>query len=171
MITALVNLRKSTQIFNAKFPLFILPKEALIEEKDGIVFLDGLCLDDRNIKSDKLGVRRLRSSYPNKAVLNKAVHDIPSMLKSTAKRYIDSEGTVFEYQKSLLVSLRYHKILKVEDRGVTCLVWIKGINSPFPVLRPPLAYMTWAGILYNGAHPWILYEFSEERKKDTKRKI
>jgi len=167
----LVSSRKNTRIFNACFPLFILPKEALIEEKDGIVFLDGQCLDDKNIESDRLGVRRLRSPYPGRFPLTRAVHDIPSMLKSSAKKFIDSNGQIFYYEKTLVVDLKYHKITKIEDREVACLVWVKEINTPFTVLRPPLVYMKWAGILYNGNYPWLLYEFCEEKKKDTKRKI
>lgn len=164
-------MRKSTRIFNAEFPLFVLPKDAFIEEKDGIVFLDGQCLDDKNVNSQKLGVRRLKSSYPNKFPLTKAIHDIPSMLKSSYKRYIDSVGTLFSYEKTTVVDLKYHKIVKVEDKDIACLVWVEGVNSPFSCLRPPLAYIKWAGILYNGSFPWILYEFCEEKKKNTKRKI
>jgi hypothetical protein len=171
MITVLVSLRKNTKIFNAQFPLFVLPKDAFIEEKDGVVFLDGQCLDDKNVSDERLGVRRLRSSYPNKFPLAKAIHDIPSMLKSSYRRFIDSAGDIFFYNKTLIVDLKYHRIVKIEDRDIACLIWVKGINSPFTVLRPPLSYMKWAGILYNGSYPWILYEFCEEKKKDTKRKI
>lgn len=167
----LASLIKSTEVFNAHFPLFILPKDSLIDERDGIIFLDGECLDDTNVQHDRLGVRRLRSSYPNKFKLIKAVHDIPSMLKSSGKRFIDSKGDIFYYEKTTLVDLKYHKVNKVEGKGIACLVWLNKVSSPFSVLRPPPAYMRWAGVLYNGKHPWILYEFTESIKRDTKRKI
>ena len=48
-------------LVDAEFPVFILSADE-IEEKDGIVFADGLCLDDKNAKGDTLGLRRLHSS-------------------------------------------------------------------------------------------------------------
>lgn len=153
------------------FPLFLLPQDADIEEVDGILFADGKCLDDRNIKADRLGVRRLQTSYPSLYPLQKAVHDIPSLLKSSAKRFINEAGEVFSYEKTKMADLRYLLIKKVQDRGVASIVWVEDINFPFTVPRPPEASMRYAGILYEGKYPWLLYEFSEKRKKDTKRKI
>jgi|TARA_Y100001938_G_C8033444_1_gene401979 hypothetical protein len=153
------------------FPLYVLPQEADIEEIDGILFADGKCLDDKNTEGETLGLRRLRTPYPNVYPLKKAVHDIPSLLKSSSKRFINSEGEVFSYEKTRMVPLRYHLIYKVQNRDIVSLVWIEDINFPFEVPRPPSPLMRWAGILYEKNYPWLLYEFSEEWKKDSKRKI
>ena len=67
------------------FPVFILPRDIDIDTQDGIVFANRQMLDDLNVNHDSLGMRRLRSSYPTKFPLTKAVHDIPSFLKSAAK--------------------------------------------------------------------------------------
>ena len=128
------------------FPLFILPENADIEEIDGILFADGKCLDDKNSAGSTLGRRRLQTSYPNIYPLTKAVHD-------------------------RMVPLKYHLIKKVQTKDHASLVWIEDINFPFEVPRPPDAGMYWAGILYEKSHPWLLYEFAEKQKKDTKRKI
>jgi len=153
------------------FPLFILPETSDIEEIDGILFADGKCLDDKNTPGSTLGRRRLRTPYPNIFPLNKAVHDIPSLLKSSAKRFINEKGQVFSYEKSRMVPLKYHLIKKVQNKESASLVWIEDINFPFEVPRPPDSDMLWAGILYEKSYPWLLYEFSEQMKKDTKRKI
>jgi hypothetical protein len=158
-------------IADLTFPLFILPQDTDIEEIDGILFADGKCLDDKNTAGSTLGKRRLRTPYPNIYPLNKAVHDIPSLLKSSAKRFINEQGQVFNYEKSRMVPLKYHFIKKIRTKETASLVWIEDINFPFEVPRPPDASMTCAGILYERSHPWLLYEFSEQMKKDTKRKI
>lgn len=153
------------------FPVFILPRDIDIDTQDGIVFANRQMLDDLNVNHDSLGMRRLRSSYPTKFPLTKAVHDIPSFLKSAAKRFVDSNGTVFRYDKTRMVDLRYYLIKSVRRLGTKSIVWIEDINFPFDLARPPDPEMRWAGILYDGRHPWLLYEFSENKKKDTKRKI
>ena len=158
-------------IADLTFPLFILPEDADIEEIDGILFADGKCLDDKNSLGSTLGRRRLQTSYPNIFPLQKAVHDIPALLKSSAKRFINEQGQVFSYEKSRMVPLKYHLIKKVQTKNHASLVWIEDINFPFEVPRPPEGGMTWAGILYENTHPWLLYEFAEQQKKDTKRKI
>ena len=41
------------RLVDAEFPVFIL-RPAEVEERDGILFADGLCLDDKNAKGDTL---------------------------------------------------------------------------------------------------------------------
>ena len=84
------------RLVDAEFPVFILSADE-IEEVDGIVFADGLCLDDKNAKGDTLGMRRLHSSYPNMYRLSKAIHEIPTLLKTSSRKIIDSEGQRFNY--------------------------------------------------------------------------
>jgi len=153
------------------FPVYVLPKDTEIDRQDGIVFANGQMLDDRNVSGKTLGSRRLRSSYPTKFVLNKATHDIPSFLKSAGKNFIDSHGKLFNYEKTKMADLKYHLIKKVQARNTVSIVWIEDINFPFTVLRPPEASMRYAGILYEKTYPWLLYEYCEFWKKDTKRKI
>jgi hypothetical protein len=158
-------------IADLTFPLFIIPEDTDVEYIDGILFADGKCLDDKNTPGSTLGRRRLRTPFPNIFPLTKAVHDIPSLMKSSAKRFVNDKGQVFSYTKSKMIPLKYHLIKTVQNKDNASLIWIEDINFPFEVPRPPEAGMLWAGILYERRHPWLLYEFSEEQKKDTKRKI
>jgi len=51
------------------------------------------------------------------------------------------------------------------------LIRVKGHNSPFTVPRPPEVGYTWAGVLHVQGLPWMLYEYSETKLKDTRRKV
>jgi len=157
------------RLVDAEFPVFILSANE-IEERDGIVFADGLCLDDKNVKGDTLGLRRLHSSYPDMYQLTKAIHDIPTLLKTSSRKFIDSEGHIFNYEKTRFVPLIYHEIMSIVHKEIATIVWLKDVNSPFTIPRPPDPRMKWAGVLYNRT-PWLIYEFSEAKKKDTKRKV
>ena len=159
------------RLSDLEFPVFVLPKDTEIDTQDGIVFADRQMLDDLNPKGSTIGIRRLRSSYPTKFNLNKAVHDIPSFLKVGAKKFVDSKGTVFNYEKTRMVDLKYLHINKVQWNESHSVLWVEDVNFPFNILRPPSPEMRWAGLLYDKGLPWILYEYSEFRKKDTKRKI
>ena len=161
------------QLNDLVFPVYILPKEVHIEySSDGIIFADGKCLDDLNIKEDTLGKRRLKSSYPHKYILIKSYGDLVSLIKSSGKKFIDTKGKIFSYEKRYWVKLIYKKIAKVETQEYFSTVLVRGIKTPFVVYRPPFSIMKWAGILYSKEkNPWLLYEFAENRKKDSRRKI
>ena len=157
------------RLVEAEFPVFILSADE-IEEVDGIMFADGLCLDDKNAEGDTLGMRRLHSSYPNMYRLTKAIYDIPSLLKTSSRKFIDSEGHIFNYEKTRFVPLIYHEIMEIVHKNFASIVWLKDINSPYTIPRPPDPQMRWAGVLYNKT-PWLIYEFSESKKRDTRRKL
>ena len=63
------------------------------------------------------------------------------------------------------------KIKKVERKSYATLIWVKGHNAPFTVPRPPEDGNTWAGVLHLYGIPWMLYEYSDEKLKDTRRKV
>ena len=48
---------------------------------------------------------------------------------------------------------------------------LKGVSFPFKIPRPPHADTSWAGVLHLSGIPWILYEYSEFQKSDTRRKV
>ena len=101
-------------------------------------------------------------------------HSIPSLagiLKQNDKTFIDTEGTPFIYQKTRNSSLKYYKIRKIEQKGVASVLWLKDINSPFTIPRPPPLEMTWAGVLHVESWPWVLYNYSETYQKPTRRRI
>ena len=85
--------------------------------------------------------------------------------------FIDSNGMPFIYEKTKLLKLSYLPIKKVIQKDVASLLHVKGSKSPFTIPRPPEQGMTWAGILHLNGFPWMLYEYSDKKLKDTHRKV
>ena len=155
---------------NVEYPAYKIDADN-IELCDGLLFLDGQIVDDRNMPGKTLGLRRLQSPMKGLYELKKAVIDPVSMIRNPAGSYIDSLGRIFTYTKTRAVPLKYSIIRKVDKKETYSLVWVKGINFPYTVKRPPVPGNTWAGILYVDGHPWLLYSYATEKQKDTWRKI
>ena len=155
---------------NIEFPVFVLHTDN-IELIDGILWIDNQVLDDKNMLGTTLGRRRLQSPmkglYPLKYMLN----DETEILHHQGKFYIDSSGVFFIKSKTITTQLKYHKIMRVEKKITASRLWIKDCPFPFPLKRPLPENASWAGVLYRDGIPWIIYDLSEERKKDTWRKI
>lgn len=152
-----------------EFPVYILPSEDW-SFSDGLMFLEGKVVDDRNMKGDTLGIRRLQTGYPELLELKKSINSIQGILKQKQKAFIDSKGRPFLYEKTLFCKLRYYKIKKKEGRDGYSLLWLTGVSTPFKVPRPPEDGYIYAGVLLFNSLPWVLYEYSLTAKKDTRRK-
>ena len=153
-----------------KFPIFTVHTDN-IEVVDGIMWIENQVLDDRNMSGDTLGKRRLQSPMKSIYPLKSMIRDIVGLLKHQGKHYIDSSGYFFTKEKTQTVELKYHKILRVEKKTIASVLWIKECPFPFTLERPLPENMSWAGILYRDGIPWLFYEASEQKKKDTWRKI
>tara|TARA_B100001094_G_scaffold44598_1_gene39404 strand:- start:15874 stop:16326 length:453 start_codon:yes stop_codon:yes gene_type:complete len=138
---------------------------------DGLLFLDDQLLDDKNMSGGTIGIRRVQTPFRDLFPLKKSLINHIGILKQTGNTFIDSQGDPFIYEKTLLCKLKYFKIRKVDRKGVASLLWVKGINFPFTIPRPPEDGRTWAGILHLHNIPWLLYEYSEVKLKDTRRKV
>jgi len=155
---------------NIRFPVYKIGSSDW-EKCDGLLFIDGELVDDKNMPGDSIGIRRIQTPHKNLYKLNKQIDSLHGILKQSLKTFIDSNGTPFIYEKTLMCQLKYYKIIRVEQKEVASLIWCKDIKHPFTVPRPPEQGMTWAGVLHFHGLPWILYEYSEEKKKDTRRKV
>ena len=153
-----------------QFPAFLL-KSGNWDTKDGLLFCDGQLLDDTNQMGSTLGARRMQTPFKDKYELKKAVSAPNGILKQNTPYFIDNKGNPFIYEKTRYLSLKYHKITKIQRKEVASLVWVKGHNAAFTVARPPDPDMEWAGILHLQGVPWMLYEYSEKKLKDTRRKV
>lgn len=151
------------------FPIYPLPSSNW-ERVDGLLFVDGKVVDDTNMTGETLGIRRLQTSF-EVLPLTKAILDFTGMIKQTKNVFIDSTGFVFIYQKTKMLPLRYKKIKKIDRKVVASVLHLEGERQPLKIIRPPETGMLWAGILYYQELPWKLYEYSEEVKKDTRRKV
>lgn len=176
-----MNIIGATDLDKVTYPCFRLPKpeytwsgeELDLYNNDGVVFYEGKVLDDKNIKSSSLGIRRLKTPFPEESLvpLKKAAKTKLAIVKSAAGYYIDSKGLIFKYEKTKFLKLKYTRIKKVERKDTYSLLWLFNELTPIKIPRPPPAEMSWAGFLYLGPVPWLLYEYSEIKKPDTRRKV
>jgi len=118
-----------------------------------------------------LGIRRVQTPFTELLPLRRSLISHVGLLKQTKKNFIDSKGVPFTYEKTKFCKLKYYKIRKVDLKEVASLLWVHGIKTPFTIPRPPKEDRGWAGILHMGNTPWLLYEYSKVKLKDTKRKV
>ena len=153
-----------------KFPIFVLHTDNIMFV-DGILWIENQVLDDTNMKGETLGMRRLQTPMTSIYPLKSMIKSIRAYLEHQGKYYIDSTGRWFRKIKSTKAELKYHKIKRVDQRIVTSVLWIKGCPYPFDMDRPLAASEMWAGMLYRDGAPWLLYDTSPKKKKDSWRKI
>ena len=158
------------QISQIKFPIFKLPSGNWYRT-DGLLFLDGEILDDKNQVGETLGARRLQTPHENLMRLNSMISTHRGLIKEGHKMFIDSSGRPFIYEKTQYCTVKYLKIKQVDLKDHACLLWLQGVRQPFTTPRPPPSHMKWAGLLHLRKLPWMLYEYSEEHQKDKRRKV
>lgn len=158
------------KISKVKFPVYILDSSNW-HEQDGLLFIDNRLLDDKNMPGDTLGKRRLQTPFRELYPLKASLGSLLGILKQTKKTFIDTEGTTFIYEKTENCSLKYYKIRKIEQKESASVLWVKGLSFPFKIPRPPMNELQWAGILHRKGIPWMLYEYSDCKKSDTRRKV
>ena len=156
------------QKFN--FPLFVIHTDN-VEEIDGILWIEDQVLDDKNMSGETLGVRRLQSPMKSIYPVKYMIKDIRSYLDHQGKFYIDNTGYFFRKDKTKKATLKYHKILRVDLNTIASGLWVKDCTFPFTLDRPLRDDQTWAGIQYREGIPWLLYDTSTEKKKNSWRKI
>ena len=154
-----------------KWPVYVLHSDE-IEQRDGLLFCDTEIVDDKNMKGETLGTRRLQTPHKNLYKLKIMIENFQDFVHHKGKPfYIDSEGNFFRWTKNKKCNLISHKIQKVMKRDIATLIWVKNIPFPFFVKRPPEARLRYASVLYVNTQPSILYSFSEKEQKKTWRKI
>ena len=139
--------------------------------QDGLLFLENKILDDKNMGGKSLGMRRLQTPHKNLYPLRYQLDDLRGLIKSSKKTFVDSNGAIFNYIKTEFVSLKYYKIERVEKLEKAVRLRIERVKKPFIVPRPPASEIQYAGLLHYGIRPWMLYEYSETKLKDTRRKV
>ena len=152
------------------FPVFVLGSDNW-DVQDGLVYLDGLILDDRNIKANTLGKRRLLTPYKNIYQLKRGIINHTGILKQNKNSFIDSKGTLFTYEKTKFATLKYLKIVEIRKKNTSSILFVEKCRTPFTLPRPPEEDMLYAGVLHLHEQPWLLYEYAATKLKDTKRKI
>jgi len=118
-----------------------------------------------------LGLRRVQCGRTDLFKLKRAVLDVPTLLHTSAKAFIDSKGKPFVYEKTLSSRLSCYKISRIEGKNTASVLWLHGINFPFTIPRPPVGNPGWARVLHLGSSPWMLYDYVSRRNKDTYRRV
>ena len=165
-----MNKSRAYTIKDLIFPLFVIHTDN-VEEIDGILWIEDQVLDDKNMSGKTLGLRRIQSPMKSVYPLKYMIEDEIGLMKHRGTTFIDTEGKVINYEKTRSLKLKYHKIAKREKKGIATVLWLKDVPFPFAEKSPPDIEITWAGVLYDHGIPWKIYDFSEEKKKDTWRKI
>ena len=120
---------------------------------------------------DSLGVRRIQTPHKNLLPLRRSLLNLTGIIKQNTSTFIDSKGIPFIYEKTRWCKLKYYKIRKIEKKGIASLLWLHGVSKSSAIPRPPHTDMKWAGMIHYGNDPWLLYEYAEEKLKDSKRKL
>ena len=155
-----------------KFPLYPLPNNNWYQQ-DGVVFIDNQVIDDLNKPGESIGLRRLQSGRDELFKLRNPVFTIKDLITFKHLNFISSCGKPFTYEKTGFQQLKYHLIEKFDMRGTFTFVWLKGITVPLELARPPSNpnEVDWARVLYYGDFPWMIYDFSKYRGKNSRIKV
>lgn len=103
--------------------------------------------------------------------LTKPIFRFEDLLHSKlTTKYIDSNGKIFNYKKSVYHPLTYHKIEKFVENPHGYSVSVRGMHCRFFLTKEPELEWKYAGILRIG-RGFLLYEFSSVRKPDSRRMI
>lgn len=163
-------------LFDIEFPVYKLPTKYVdIWEEYNVLYLKTIyatyILDNKNVEGDTVGKRRVRLSDISQLYRTRAVYyNMEQFLHSTGKIFMDNIGRCFKYEKTEIVKLKYHKVLDIEylDSGDCSLLLDINLHIRLSCKRAQEA--TYLGILHT-KYGYILYELTEEHKKDTWKKI
>lgn len=163
------------RLSDIKFPIYTLtPNYKKIWEEYNVLYIEtpsGIyVLDNKNLPGDTLGRRRLKINTSDKYIPRRCYLTLSQMINGKDKWFIDSEGKHFKWTKSEYVKLKYHKVKKVHRSESYCILHLHDIIFPQKV-NCRLAYaINYVGVLHSN-DGYILYEYTDEKKKDTMRKI
>jgi hypothetical protein len=115
-------------------------------------------------------MRRLHSPHKLKK-LPYTVFDVTGLLHTGKTCFIDNRGNLFKYTKTEFHPVKYKRIKRIEYKDSESLIWVHGEQGPLRVPRPPPRGHTWAGILYLFGVPSFVYEYTEDKLPDTRKKV
>lgn len=175
------------EIKDISFPVYpIRPHRRIFRGSKGAVFIETEfgeinIIDDRSIEGSfsfrrlKLSIQLTHSKDFKLYPLNRSYNNLGTLVKMRirhhAKKFIDSNGTIFEYKPVKFYRLSYHRIVeRYIVEGKCGVVKLRDINSAFKIAKLPPDNMKWAGIIHSDTG-YLLYEFSSEQLPDTRKKL
>ena len=139
--------------------------QIMIANQSGTVFLTKAY--EATVITDPYTVPTVPVILPKSEVLKKFATTISTTRKTEAKAEVEreTEEAVREKEKA---EEEQEELEEEKEK----LEEEKEIYRELPnILKPPAAGMEWAGILHLHGLPWMLYEYSDTKLKDTRRKV
>lgn len=132
-------------------------------------------VDDRNIEKPTLSRRRLELLAQEVKLfpIYKAIYFLSDLLKlaKATTWFIDSAGTLFQYEKTKRAKLIVRKITKVlPTEGLGSVIELEGIPQRFKTTFKPDADAEYGAVLQNGLS-YILYGIYNEKPRESWRLI
>lgn len=177
----------SVGLASIAFPVFRLGKSKPMQENGISFYLLGkdidysdaqyqvLIVDDKNLPEPTLSLRRLRLKAQDVHLFNlkQAIFFLGDLIKVARNGiwFIDSNGLVFQYEKTRRVPLVYKpikQIINIVTGGA--IVEVVGLSERFKLLFAPKDDEKYAGILIlDRSH--ILYGLYDKQYKNTMRAV
>lgn len=132
-------------------------------------------VDDRNIEKPTLSRRRLELLTQGVKLfpIHKAIYFLGDLLKlaKSTTWFIDSAGTLFQYEKSQRAKLIVRKITKVlPTEGLGSVIELEGIPTRFKTTFKPDADAQYAAVLKSGLS-YIFYGIYSDKPKESWRLV
>ena len=145
-----------------------------IDEEQQLTYIFKV-IDDKAIEGETLGLRRLHIQAKGSQLqkVGKAIFFLGDLIK-IAKRstfFIDSNGRIFQYRKSIRAKLQFKKltnVIPIPTGGA--ILEVEGVNSRFKCLFQPKTLELYVGVLEFGMS-FILYGLYEQPYKSSWRMI
>lgn len=167
---------RTKYIWDIDFPIFAITNNYRnIWTEDNITKIETASgvyvLDNKNIQGNTLGQRRLRINNSPLYIPREVLHNVSQIIRSKYNLFIDNNGKVFNYIKQTRVPLKYFKIEKVVKKpDIGCVLHFEALDNPI-LISCIIAYgINYVGFLLTDMG-YIVYEYTEEFKRDTWRKI
>lgn len=149
------------------FPVYNLRHVTRTYEENKVLYAetiyDTYIIDNKNLRGDTLGERRLRVQGEKLYRLGEVVENLQQFKQISKKsdNFIDSTGKVFKYKKSRYCTVRTYEVVAVHPNKVVSL---RGTSIPYKV-KDVLAYVC---LLHTSNQGRLVFETTDEHKEDYK---
>lgn len=158
-----------TTLTLCNFPLYVLTEEP--EVIDGLVWINDEVVDDRNMLGETLGMRRLQTPMKSLYSLHRQIDEPRNVYRHRGKHFIDSNGTYYYKELKPIGAVQYHKIATIKEKQGMRIIRCQDLAITLKTRTPPPVNAKWCGVLYVKNMPWTLWEYSETKKKNRKKKV
>lgn len=163
-------------LFDISFPIYAITNNyKRIYEELNVLKIDTpsgtYVLDNKNITGNTVGERRLKITGSDLYIPRKTYFTLGQMLHSKYTVFMDKDGIVFNYKKTGFVPLKYFKVQSITKASDgECVLQIPQVSFSYKVNCRKAYSIEYIGLLCTD-FGFIPYEFTDEYKKPTRRKI